>query len=58
LWPIILFGQPSFLDGNQLKTAREGFGMEKKNLKKFVAGLSIAGLLAGAGLGVTGCSTA
>ncbi len=32
--------------------------MEKKDLKKFVAGLSIAGLLAGAGLSVTGCSTA
>lgn len=31
--------------------------MEKKDLKKWVAGLSIAGLIAGAGLTMTGCAT-
>ena len=33
-------------------------GMDKKELKKLLAGLSIAGLIAGAGLSVTGCATA
>ena len=32
--------------------------MEKKDLKKLVAGLSIAGLIAGAGLTMTGCAAA
>lgn len=32
--------------------------MEKKDLRKLVAGLSIAGLIAGAGLTLTGCATA
>lgn len=32
--------------------------MEKKELKNLVAGLSIAGLIAGAGLTMTGCVTA
>lgn len=32
--------------------------MEKKDLKKFLAGLSIAGLVAGASLTGVGCATA
>ena len=32
--------------------------MDKKELKKLLAGLSIAGLIAGAGLSMTGCATA
>lgn len=32
--------------------------MDKKELKKLLAGLSIASLIAGAGLSVTGCATA
>jgi len=31
--------------------------MDKKDLKKLLAGLSIASLLTGAGLAVTGCAT-
>jgi radical SAM modification target selenobiotic family peptide len=31
--------------------------MDKKDLKKLLAGLSIAGLLAGAGISVSGCAT-
>ena len=32
--------------------------MDKKEMKKLLAGLSIASLIAGAGLSVTGCATA
>jgi radical SAM modification target selenobiotic family peptide len=31
--------------------------MDKKDLKKLLAGLSIASLIAGAGLSVTGCAS-
>ena len=30
--------------------------MDKKDLKKLLAGLSIAGLIAGAGVSLTGCA--
>lgn len=32
--------------------------MDKKEIKKLLAGLSIASLIAGAGLSMTGCATA
>ena len=32
--------------------------MDKNDLKRLLAGLSIAGLIAGTGLSVTGCATA
>jgi len=32
--------------------------MDKKELKKLLASLSVAGLIAGAGLTMTGCATA
>ena len=41
-----------------LLTKYEEVDMDKKELKKLLAGLSIASLIAGAGLSVTGCATA
>jgi radical SAM modification target selenobiotic family peptide len=41
-----------------LLTYAEEVDMDKKELKKLLAGLSIASLIAGAGLSVTGCATA
>ena len=35
----------------------EEVDMDKKELKKLLAGLSIASLIAGAGLSVSGCAT-
>ena len=43
---------------NNVNQREWGYAMEKKDLKKFVAGLSIAGLIAGAGLTMAGCATA
>jgi radical SAM modification target selenobiotic family peptide len=40
-----------------LLTKDEEVDMDKKDLKKLLAGLSIASLLTGAGLAVTGCAT-
>ena len=40
-----------------LLTQGEEVDMEKKDLKKLLAGLSIASLIAGAGLSVTGCAS-
>lgn len=40
-----------------LLTQDEEVDMDKKDLKKLLAGLSIASLLTGAGLSVTGCAT-
>lgn len=40
-----------------LLTQDEEVDMDKKDLKKLLAGLSIASLLTGAGLAVTGCAT-
>jgi radical SAM modification target selenobiotic family peptide len=40
-----------------LLSADEEVDMDKKELKKLLAGLSIASLIAGAGLSVTGCAT-
>ena len=40
-----------------LVTLDEEVDMDKKDLKKLLAGLSIASLLTGAGLAVTGCAT-
>lgn len=40
-----------------LLTQDEEVDMDKKDLKKLLAGLSIASLIAGAGLSVTGCAT-
>lgn len=39
------------------ETSEEEIDMDKKELKRLLAGLSIASLLAGAGLSVTGCAT-
>ncbi len=41
-----------------LLTKDKEVDMEKKELKKLLAGLSVASLIAGAGLSVTGCATA
>lgn len=41
-----------------LLTECEEVDMDKKELKKLLASLSIASLIAGAGLSVTGCATA
>ena len=41
-----------------LLTKHEEVDMGKKELKKLLASLSIASLIAGAGLSVTGCATA
>ena len=41
-----------------LLTEDEEVDMDKKELKKLLAGLSIVSLIAGAGLSVTGCATA
>jgi len=38
-------------------TMDEEAAMDKNELKKLLAGLSIASLIAGAGLAVTGCAT-
>ena len=46
------------LELDQQTTNHKEGAMEKKDLKKLVAGLSIAGLIAGAGLTMTGCNTA
>ena len=40
-----------------LLTKDEEVDMDNKDLKKLLAGLSIASLLTGAGLAVTGCAT-
>jgi len=37
---------------------RQEVDMDKKEMKKLLAGLSIASLIAGAGLSMTGCATA
>lgn len=39
-----------------LLTRKEEVDMDKNELKKLLAGLSIASLIAGAGLSVTGCA--
>jgi len=41
-----------------LLTKDKEVDMDKKELKKLLAGLSVASLIAGAGLSVTGCATA
>jgi len=41
-----------------LLTQADEVEMDKKEMKKLLAGLSIASLIAGAGLSVTGCATA
>ena len=40
-----------------LWTSEEEVDMEKKELRKFLAGLSIASLIAGAGLSAAGCAS-
>ena len=45
-------------NGLFLLTKDKEVDMDKKELKKLLAGLSVASLIAGAGLSVTGCATA